>query len=134
MVLIAGTPIPTGNRTGAGTTNFNGKHRKQALNIQVTARLNGDLAAVSAPVRGSRHDSRALEEVGWAEQITTARADNDLLAVFANTAYVKHIRLTPRTEASRSETARSRRCAHLSNGPALTSSAGRFYRPATAAA
>jgi hypothetical protein len=87
VVLIDGTPIPTGNRTG--TTNFNGKHRKQALNIQVAAHLNGDLAAVSVPVRGSRHDSRALEEVGWAEQIATARAGNELLAVFADTAYVK---------------------------------------------
>lgn len=96
VVLIDGTPIPTGNRTGTGTTNFNGKHRKQALNIQVAARLNGALVAVSVPVRGSRHDSRALVEVGWADQITTARASNELLAVFADTAYVKHTKLTPR--------------------------------------
>lgn len=96
VVLIDGTPIPTGNRAGTGTTNFNGKHRKQALNIQVAARLNGALVAVSVPVRGSRHDSRALEEVGWAAQITAARAGNDLLAVFADTAYVKHTKLTPR--------------------------------------
>lgn len=48
------------------------------------------------PVRGSRHDSRALEEVGWTAQITTARAGNELLAVFADTAYVKHRKLTPR--------------------------------------
>jgi hypothetical protein len=96
VVLIDGTPIPTGNRAGTGTTNFNGKHRKQALNIQVAARLNGALVAVSVPVRGSRHDSRALEEVGWAAQITAARARNELLAVFADTAYVKHTKLTPR--------------------------------------
>ncbi|RPF21458.1 transposase family protein [Myceligenerans xiligouense] len=96
VVLIDGTPIPTGNRAGTGTTNFNGKHRKQALNIQVAARLGGALVGVSRPVRGSRHDSRALEEVGWADQITTARAGNELLAVFADSAYVKHTRLTPR--------------------------------------
>lgn len=96
VVLIDGTPIPTGNRAGTGTTNFNGKHRKQALNIQVAARLGGALVAVSVPVRGSRHDSRALEEVGWAEQISTARAGNELLAVFADSAYVKHTKLAPR--------------------------------------
>ncbi|GAB3172603.1 hypothetical protein GCM10027059_42340 [Myceligenerans halotolerans] len=68
VALIDGSPTPTGNHTGAGTTNFNGKHRKQALNTQVAAQLNGALAAVSVPVRGSRHDSRALEEVGCPPQ------------------------------------------------------------------
>ncbi|WP_193096755.1 transposase family protein [Brevibacterium sp. FME17] len=96
VVLIDGAPIPTGNRTGTGTTNWNAKHRKQALGVQVAARLGGDLVAVSDPTRGSRHDSRALEEVGWAEQITAAREDNPLLAVFADTAYSKHTKLTPR--------------------------------------
>lgn len=94
-VLIDGTPVPTGNRAGTGTRNFNAKHRKQALNIQVAAFRDGALADVSLPVRGSRHDSRALEEVGWADQITAARARR-VTAVIADTAYVKHTRLAPR--------------------------------------
>ncbi|GAA4853945.1 hypothetical protein GCM10023221_37240 [Luteimicrobium xylanilyticum] len=94
-VLIDGTPIPTGNRAGTGTTNFNAKHRKQALGVQVAAFFDGTLADVSAPVPGSRHDSRALDEVGWAEQITAARTRRTV-AVLADTAYVKHTRLTPR--------------------------------------
>lgn len=96
VVLIDGTPVPTGNRAGTGTRNFNVKHHKQALGIQIATRLNGALAAVSVPVRGSRHDSRALEEVGWASQILAVRKQNPLLAVFADTAYVKHTKLTPR--------------------------------------
>ncbi|MCP2264878.1 hypothetical protein ACFQHV_10365 [Promicromonospora thailandica] len=65
LVLIDGTPIPTGNHagTGTGTTNFSGKHRKHALNIQAAARLGGDLVAVSVPVRGSRHDSGRWKEL-----------------------------------------------------------------------
>lgn len=73
LVLLDGTPVPTGDRTGTGTTNYNKKHHKQALGLQVAAFRDGTLADVSSPVRGSRHDSRALEEVGWAEQITQAR-------------------------------------------------------------
>ena len=42
-VLIDGTPVPTGNRAGTGTTNFNVKHHKQALGIQVATRLGGAL-------------------------------------------------------------------------------------------
>jgi hypothetical protein len=141
VVLIDGTPIPTGNRAGTGTTNFNGKHRKQALNIQVAARLNGALVAVSVPVRGSRHDSRALEEVGWADQITAARAGNELLAVFADTALrqahptdaARRRRMCPARAPTRSGTARSPRCAHRSSGPSPTSSSGRSCRSATAA-
>ncbi|ACZ32428.1 transposase IS4 family protein (plasmid) [Xylanimonas cellulosilytica DSM 15894] len=94
-VLIDGTPIPTGNRTGTGTTNFNAKHHKQALGIQVAAFRDGRLCDVSVPVRGSPHDSRALEEVGWAEQIAAARTGK-VIAALADTAYVKHTRLTPR--------------------------------------
>ncbi|RPF20338.1 transposase family protein [Myceligenerans xiligouense] len=106
-VLIDGTPIPTGNRTGTGTTNYAAKHHKQALGVQVAAFRDGTLADVSTPVPGSRHDSRALDEVGWADQITAARAKRDWIAVIADTAYVKHTRLTPRKKA-RGQKRRSR--------------------------
>jgi hypothetical protein len=52
--------------------------------------------AVSVPTKESRHDSRALEEVGWAAQVRDARKTNPLLAMFADTAYSKHTKLTPR--------------------------------------
>lgn len=48
-VLIDGTPVPTGNRAGTGTTNFNVKHHKQALGIQIATRLGGALAAGLPP-------------------------------------------------------------------------------------
>ncbi|MBL0888151.1 transposase [Myceligenerans sp. I2] len=95
-VLIDGTPIPTGNRAATGRTNYVAKHHKQALCVQVAAFRDGTLADVSRPVPGSRHDSRALDEVGWADQIATARAQRDWIAVIADTAYIKHTRLTPR--------------------------------------
>lgn len=86
----------TEDRTGTGTTNYNKKHHKQAMGLQIAASRDGRLADVSSPVRGSRHDSRALEEVGWAEQITQARRAGPLITVIADTAYIKHTRLTPR--------------------------------------
>ncbi|MFC8797139.1 transposase family protein [Promicromonospora sp. NPDC057138] len=90
VVLVDGTPIPTGNRTATGKENFNGKHRKQALNVQVAAWPDGTLAAVSAPVPGRRHDSAALRLVGWADQIAHARHQNPDLAVVADSAYGAH--------------------------------------------
>ncbi|QAY64177.1 transposase family protein [Xylanimonas allomyrinae] len=102
-VLVDGTPIPTGNRTGTGTTNFNAKHHKQALGIRVAAFYDGRPCDVSLPVHGSRHNSRAPEEVGWADQITAASTDKTI-AVLADTAYVKHTQLT-HTGASRAPNA-----------------------------
>lgn len=69
LVLLDGTPVPTGDRTGTGTgtTNYDKKHHKQALGLQIAAFRDGSLADDSIPVRGSRHDSRALDEVGWAD-------------------------------------------------------------------
>lgn len=95
VVLIDGTPIPTGNRTATGKENFNGKHRKQALNVQVAARPDGTLADVSAPVPGSRHDSAALDLTGWGYQIRAATDHNPQLAVFGDSAYSRHTDWTP---------------------------------------
>lgn len=90
VVLVDGTPIPTGNRASTGKENFNGKHRKQALNVQVAAWSDGTLADVSEPVPGRRHDSAALRMVGWADQIADARHQNPDLAVVADSAYGAH--------------------------------------------
>lgn len=95
VVLIDGTPVPTGNRTVTGKENFNGKHRKQALNVQVAAWPDGTLADVSDPVPGRRHDSVALDLVGWGYQIRAATDQNPQLAVFGDSAYARHTDWTP---------------------------------------
>ncbi|WP_193096760.1 transposase family protein [Brevibacterium sp. FME17] len=95
VVLIDGTPIPTGNRTATGKENFNGKHRKQALNVQVAAWPDGTLADVSDPVPGRRHDLVALDLVGWGYQIRAASDENPQLAVFGDSAYGRHTDWTP---------------------------------------
>lgn len=95
-MLLDGTLVPTGNRAGTGTRNYNTKHHEQALDIQVAAFRDGSLTAASIPVRGSRHDSRALEEVGRADQGIQARQAGPLIAGIADTAYIKHTPRTPR--------------------------------------
>lgn len=90
VILIDGTPIPTGNRTATGKANFNGKHRVQALNVQVATWPDGTLADVSTPVPGRRHDSVALDLVGWGYQIRAATDHDPRLAVFGDSAYSAH--------------------------------------------
>lgn len=92
LLLIDGTPIPTGNRPAAGRqvekANYSGKHHAQCLSVQVAATTDGVLVAVSDPVPGSRHDSAALSLCGWDEILTGA----DWIA---DTAYTAHGALTP---------------------------------------
>lgn len=95
VVLVDGTPVPTGNRTATGKANFNAKHRKQALNVQVAAWPDGTLADVSRPVPGRRHDSAALDLVGWGYQIRAATDADPRLAVFGDSAYGAHTDWTP---------------------------------------
>src|ERR1700742_1226992 len=75
-VLIDGTDVPTGNRTGGGP-NYSGKRHRQGLAVQVAADLSGNLLAVSEPVPGARGDRRAIAEIGWEERLaaTTWIAD-----------------------------------------------------------
>ena len=101
IVIVDGTPIPTGNRVKTGKDNWNHKHHKQALGIQVATYLDGKLAAVSKPVKGSRHDSKALEDVGWAQQIAAAQAADPLFAALADSAYIVHTDLAVRRKKPR---------------------------------
>ncbi len=94
MLLLEGTFIPTGNRLHTGRTNYSGKHHLQCLNIQVLARPDATLAAVSTPVAGAPHDSKAVELAGWATELAAAIAAADL-DLIADTAYTKHTDLTP---------------------------------------
>jgi hypothetical protein len=59
LVLVDGTDVPTGNRAGH-EDNYSGKRRRSGLNIQVAADTEGGLLGISAPLRGSMHDRRAL--------------------------------------------------------------------------
>ncbi|MCL1869579.1 MAG: transposase family protein [Promicromonosporaceae bacterium] len=45
IVLIDNRPVPTENRANTGKTKFNGKHRKQAPNIQVATQPPPHLSA-----------------------------------------------------------------------------------------
>lgn len=68
-VLIDGTLVPTGNRAGH-EVNYSGKRRRAGLTVQVLADVDGDLLAVSQPLRGSIHDRRAFAETGWEELLS----------------------------------------------------------------
>jgi hypothetical protein len=88
VVLVDGTYVPTGNRTATGRTNYSGQRHVQCPNIQVAAALDGTLLAVSQPVPGARHDSAALDLVGWTEVLDEA----DWIA---DTGYTAHSAITP---------------------------------------
>ncbi len=43
---------------------YSGKHKTTGLNVQVACNLGGDLAWISDPINGSRHDTYCLTESG----------------------------------------------------------------------
>ena len=43
---------------------YSGKHKTTGLNVQVACTLGGELAWISDPIDGSRHDSYCLSESG----------------------------------------------------------------------
>jgi hypothetical protein len=43
---------------------YSGKHKTTGVNVQVASTLNGDLAWISDPIDGSRHDTYCLRESG----------------------------------------------------------------------
>lgn len=75
VLLVDGTLIPTGNRTGH-SDDYSGKRHRSGMNIQVLSDLSGVLLAVSRPCRGSIHDRAAWAETGWEELL----GDHDLIA------------------------------------------------------
>ncbi|MFF3404453.1 transposase family protein [Streptomyces sp. NPDC002659] len=78
IVLIDGTLVTTWDWTSEGTTMFSGKHRDTGFNVQVAATLAGDLAAVSAPVPGSRHDMHAWRQSHFPEVFPDREGIGDL--------------------------------------------------------
>ena len=43
---------------------YSGKHKTTGLNVQVACTITGDLAWISDPIDGSRHDTHCLNESG----------------------------------------------------------------------
>jgi len=64
-LIVDGTFVPTGNRTGTGHANYSGKRHCQCLSIQVACDLKGRLIATSNPVPGARNDAAAIALTGW---------------------------------------------------------------------
>lgn len=92
LILIDGTHVPTGNRptSGQASHNYSGKRKLQCLNVQVASTDRGDLIAVSDPVPGSRHDSKALKLCGWQDLL-----DSSAATWIADTAYIATTAITP---------------------------------------
>ena len=104
-VLIDGTDVPTGNRTG-GAPNYSGKRHRQGLAVQVAADLSGNLLAVSAPVPGARGDRRAIAEVGWEEQLAATTWIADL--AYLGTSAITPTKRRPRKDLSPGQEIRNR--------------------------
>lgn len=84
---------PTGNHPTSGQAshnNYSGKHKTQYLNVQVASTDRGDLIAVSDPVPGSRHDSKAINLCGWQNLLNSSGATR-----IADTAYIATTATTP---------------------------------------
>lgn len=77
LVLVDGTLVPTGNRTGH-EDNYSGKRHRAGLGVQVLSSTGGDLLAVSEPYAGSTHDREAFAQVGYEEILTDFAALGDL--------------------------------------------------------
>ena len=84
---------PTGNHPTSGQAshnNYSGKRKLQCLNVQVASTNHGDLIAVSDPVPGSRHDSKAINLCGWQNLLDSSGA-----TWIADTAYITTTAITP---------------------------------------
>lgn len=89
-IIVDGTFVPTSNRPASGVSrlNYSGYRQRRRLSIQVATNLNGTLVAISKPVPGSRHDSRAIELTGWNKHLL----DGQWLA---DTAYISNGAISP---------------------------------------
>jgi hypothetical protein len=61
--IVDGTLLPCWS-WAAHPELYSGKHKTTGMNVQVACTLSGDLAWISAPIVGSRHDSYCLNESG----------------------------------------------------------------------
>ncbi|MFE9745632.1 transposase family protein [Saccharothrix saharensis] len=76
VVLVDGALIPTHDHASHRKANYNSKHRRPGVTVQVLAALDGTLLAVTDPVEGRTHDSRAYTLTG----LDLLLADNQVVA------------------------------------------------------
>lgn len=76
VVLVDGALVPTHDHATHRKANFNAKHRRPGMTVQVLATLDGTLLAVTDPVEGRTHDKTAYTLTGLA----TLLADNEVVA------------------------------------------------------
>lgn len=76
VVLVDGALIPTRDHASHRKPNFNAKHRRAGVTVQVMATLDGSLLAVSDPVEGRTHDKTAYILTGLADLL----ADHEVVA------------------------------------------------------
>jgi DDE superfamily endonuclease/Helix-turn-helix of DDE superfamily endonuclease len=70
--LVDGTLLPCWSWASSPEL-YSGKHKTTGLNLQVVGTLDGELAWISDPIDGSRHDIHCLRESG---ALTSAAAPN----------------------------------------------------------
>jgi hypothetical protein len=98
VLLVDGTFVPTFNWT-AITDLYSGKHHDHGANVQVVADTTGRTHAVSPPLPGARHDSRAFTDTGLANLLIDT-------PTLADTGYLDHDQLhtPPRKQPGRDRT------------------------------
>ncbi|GAB3003165.1 transposase family protein [Saccharothrix stipae] len=78
VVLVDGALIPTHDHASHRTPNFNAKHRRAGMTVQVLSTLDGTLLAVTDPVEGRTHDGTAYTLTGLADLLTDHEVVADL--------------------------------------------------------
>jgi hypothetical protein len=61
--VVDGTLLPCWSWAGHPEL-YSGKHKTTGMNVQVACTLDGDLAWISDPIDGARHDTHCLRESG----------------------------------------------------------------------
>ena len=84
--IVDGTLLPCWS-WAAHPQLYSGKHKTTGMNVQVACTLTGDLAWISAPIDGRRHDTYCLNESG----VLAGEADNWMV----DKGYVGNNMLTP---------------------------------------
>lgn len=78
VVLVDGTLIPTGDRASHRKPNYNAKHRRAGVTVQVLAATDASLLAVTDPVEGRTHDSNAYTLTGLDQLLANNEVITDL--------------------------------------------------------
>jgi hypothetical protein len=70
--IVDGTLLPCWSWASAPTL-YSGKHKTTGMNVQVACDLGGEIAWISDPVEGSRHDMHCIEESGVLSGVAPGR-------------------------------------------------------------